>query len=324
MDDKGCAELRDDILLFPELDFLDPSLKQTIRTAMISLGMRRALELFKAEFGTEHEVMTYVNSFVDPKDAEAFLRFSSFIIPSKGSKPDIVGLIMIISAIERLSRPDYIRFNEWLQTGEATELLRAELASSPILDPKQFMETFKKLSSRHSERTRHRRGFRAFLDELLTTEQKILILRGIRSKLDESVERHYKDILTFERQLEVLPFDHLVPGCFEYVPCWTGYEFCLGPDECRLKDDPQALSREFGVVADLLYDIRSQFVHAASLMAFIPRQREGAPMNYLGIVNRSVISIDLKLETLEEMVVSRVKLHFDQKPRIHRRAQRCA
>lgn len=307
MDDRGCAELRDDIFAYPDVQ---PFAKGTIGYVVGKVGVDSALDLFKKEFPTRDDIVRYVNSFRNSSDAEDFLSLSSFVSMARCSKQDIVSLIMLISVVESLSE-DGIDFKDWIIGEEAGKILENE-GLFPITDFPKWEEARAKLYSEYSEKHGSQRAFRAFLEEHLTDDQKIEVVKGIRSEHDESLEKHYEED---ERIAKALPSDHLVPHCFSYGSCWTGYEYCSAPGSCRLKSDPCLLSREFKRSVDLLYEVRSKFVHAAFWGASPPK-RDLFPEGITGFIRKKgkliPIGIGLSYDTFEEYVLSAMKEHFDR------------
>jgi hypothetical protein len=316
MEAGGYPEVRDDIFLVPDLP---PFTRETIRTAMILVYGNRALDLFKNEMPTRSSVVSYLNSFRNPTDAEEFLSLSSFIYMARKSVPSPVGLIMLISVAEELAAPSYLRkhlqLQNWLEGEEVCNILQQERLL-PIGNNEGWKKATSMLCPVYFERHGSRRAFRRFLEDNLTRDQKLEIIRSIRTKQDASLERHYTDDLTLERMTKVLPFDHLVPGCFVYESCWTGYEYCLAPDCCRLRTSQPDLDCEFRRAIDQLYEARNRFVHAAISDISLPK-RDQTPTGILSIIQDregkwAAIGIGLSYERFEQFILEAMKRHFDR------------
>jgi len=307
MDDRGRAELRDDIFAYPDVP---PFANGTVRYVVSKVCVDRALDLFRKEFPIRDDIVRYVNSFRNSSDAEDFLSLSSFVSMARCGKQDIVSLIMLISVVESLSE-DSIRFQDWIISEEARTVLENE-GLFPIIDFEKWIEAKETLYSEYSEKHSSQRAFFAFLEKRLTDDQKIEVIKGIRSEHDKSLEKHYEED---ERITKALPSDHLVPHCFSYGSCWTGYEYCSAPGNCRLKSNPRLLSHEFKRSVHFLYKVRSKFVHAAFWGASPPR-RNLFPVGITGFIRKKgrlkPIGIGLSYDTFEEYVLSAMKEHFDR------------
>jgi hypothetical protein len=308
MDDRGRAELRDDIFAYPDVP---PFANGTVRYVVGEVCVDRASNLFRKEFPTRDDIVRHVNSFRKSSDAEDFLSLSSFVSMARCSKQDIVSLIMLISVAERLSE-DGIDFKDWIISEGARTVLENK-GLFPITDFEKWKEARETLYSTYREKHGSQRAFLAFLEKHLTDNQKIEVVKGIRTKGDESLEKLYEKDET-KSVSKGLPSDHLVPQCFSYKTCWTGHECCPAPGNCRLKSDPCLLSQEFKRTIHLLYDVRSKFVHAAFWGASPPR-KDLFPAGITGFIKKKrrlkSIGIGLSYDTFEEFVLSAMKEHFD-------------
>jgi len=316
MEAGGFPEVRGDIFLVPDLP---PFTRETIRGVMIRVYVDHALDLFKNELPTRSSIVSYVNAFKNPTDAEEFLSLSSFIYMARKSVPSPVGLIMLISVAEELAVPSCVRkhlqLQNWLEGEDARNILQQENLL-PVGDHEGWKKAASRLCSVYFERHGSRRAFRRFLEDNLTRDQKLEIIRRIRTKQDPQLERHYTDDLTLERMAKVLPFDHLVPGCFVYGLCWTGYEYCLAPDCCRLRSSQPDLDCEFRRAIDQLYEARNRFVHAALSDVSLPKEGQ-TPTGILIIVQDrggkwTTVGIDLRYERFEQLILGGMKKHFDR------------
>lgn len=302
MEDEGRVELRDDILVFPVAD-------RTIGHVVGEVYVDRALELFKNEFSTSADVVHYVNSFRNPRDAEDFLSLSYFVSIARRSKTDIFSLIMLISVAEKLSE-DGVDFKDWIVCEEARKTLENE-GLFPITDFAKWEEARTKLHSEYSEKHGSRRAFLAFLEKHLTDVQKIEVVKGIRSKPVELPKKQNE-----EDEKEGVVFDHLMPDCFSYESCQAGSKHCLAPENYRLESNPCLLSIEFKRSVNLLYDVRNKFVHAAFWGASPPK-KDLFPVGINGFIKNNKgrlkqIGVGLSYDTLEAFVLRAMKEHFDR------------
>jgi hypothetical protein len=298
-------------------------ISQGMRQRHIQWQIGRAAQVFSSQFPCKDAVISYIKSFKDPEDVETFLQISSFMATAKDSKPDAIGLIMLISVVERLARPKHKEFPCWLDDKEAEEL--REKISFPIGDFRGLTGTVSAAYEAYSDKQGSFRGFHALLDKHMTPDEKILVIKDIRRTRKKSFIRHYitqpieqEDIEEYAREKNLGLEEGLMPGCYDWRSCWTEYAHCLAPDHCRLRSNLQALSDEFKAIARLLYTMRSEFVHAASMGCFIPKTENEMTPSLLCYVDHGFVHMDLDYTTFETIIINVVKRYFDERVEVGR------
>jgi hypothetical protein len=274
-------------------------------------------------FKTREDFVDYLNSFENPKDAELLLRVCQFYFVSKKHQPQsYVKLIMIISAIEKLANKEkeFQEFCDWIQ-GRKKEI-EALLPKSEIVDVTRFMGIINTLEETYFQEFGSRRNVYDFLNDHLTSGDKVRLIRSIKSRRIEVIPRHryvrmmgldkFRSIDEAKVKLPIKVEKHFVSHCYDFRKCSYAFTDCEPDLDCLLEEDPVFRDKTLKKVVDDIYRIRSDFVHDA----IITPLNEKSSMFLLGTIGKKAAFIELTAEDLENMFENALKHYFDQLPHV--------
>ncbi|MEN3016305.1 MAG: hypothetical protein ABC585_00210 [Candidatus Methanosuratincola petrocarbonis] len=276
----------------------------------------KAFEAFSSLFSSKEDFIKYVNSLKNPRDAELFLQTGNFyLVAKKYQHESYVKLIMIISIIEKIANKEkeFQEFYEWIESQDAK--INEFLSESKTMDANVFKEIIIKLRDNYFQEFGSRRNVLAFFKKHFTKEDKIKLIRSIEADRKETVERilvaQYMGVraATIE-ELKEKGFNvekNFVPSCYDWMKCWFEYGQCYPNLGCLLKDDESLLDKTLKKVVDDLYQMRSDFVHDATITPLNDKDK----IFNLSMSGKKPILILLTAEDLERMFEKALKHYFD-------------
>lgn len=303
-------KLRND--LFPHMIEFEPKAKEKT----IEGWADKAFEAFSSLFSSKEDFIKYVNSLKNPRDAELFLQTGNFyLVAKKYQHESYVKLIMIISIIEKIANKEkeFQEFYEWIESQDAK--INEFLSESKTMDANVFKEIIIKLRDNYFQEFGSRRNVLAFFKKHFTKEDKIKLIRSIEADRKETVERilvaQYMGVraATIE-ELKEKGFNvekNFVPSCYDWMKCWFEYGQCYPNLGCLLKDDESLLDKTLKKVVDDLYQMRSDFVHDATITPLNDKDK----IFNLSMSGKKPILILLTAEDLERMFEKALKHYFD-------------
>jgi hypothetical protein len=296
------------------IEFFEP------KERTIKMWADEAFEALKSQFSSNDDFIKYINSLKDPKDAELLIKIGGFyLVAKKYQKDSYVKLIMMISIVEKIANKgkEFQEFYDWVedQDKQIVELL----SKAKIIDANRFKEIIRVLKENYFKEFGSRRNVLAFFKEHLTKEDKIKLIRYIEAERKETVERYSERIpvplklfggkaATIE-ELKGKGFNvekHFVPYCYDWKQCWFEYGQCDPNSGCLLNDDESLLDNSLKKVVDDLYQMRSDFVHDATITPLNERD----VVSTLGTSGKRPVLIKLTIGDLEEIFEKALKHYF--------------
>lgn len=307
-------KLRND--LFPQMiEFFESKEKTIERWA------DEAFEAFSSKFSSKEEFIKYMNSLKNPRDAELFIRIGHFyLVAKKYQQASYVKFIMIISIIEKIANKEkeFQEFYDWIEGQDAK--INELLPKLKAIDVNVFKDIIRKLKENYFQEFGSRRNVLAFFRIHLTQEDKIKLIRSVEVDRRGTVERYSERIPAILRhvggkattieELKEKGFNvkkHFVPYCYNWKQCYFEYGQCVPSLGCLLKDDESLLDKTLKKVVDDLYQMRSDFVHDATIT---PLNEKDAIFT-LGTSRKKPVLIKLTVEDLERMFEKALKHYFD-------------
>jgi|GEM_PF-5904716 hypothetical protein len=305
------AKMRDD--LFPNMAVIfEPKNK------IIEMWVDEAFEAFRSLFSSKEKFIEYLNSFKDPRNAELLIGIGGFYLLAKKYHPQsYIRLIMIISIIEKLTNRErkFQEFYEWIESQDAK--INELLTELKIIDVSMFKEITRKLKENYFQEFGSRRNVLAFFEEHFTQEDKIKLIKSLKSEYRETVrgfsERLLKNIFGEVKTIEELKgkgFNvqrHFVPYCYDWRRCYFDYGECFPDYGCLLNEDKPLLDKTLKKVVGKIYQMRSDFIHDATITML----NEKDAMCTFTTSGGKVISIELTVEDLQNMFEKALKHYFD-------------
>jgi len=306
------VELRND--LFSEMIGLFEPKERTIR-----MWVDEAFEAFKSLFSSNDDFIKYINSIKNPKDAELLIKIGGFyLVAKKYQKESFIKLIMIVSVVEKIANKEmeFQEFYDWIE--DQDNQIKELLSKAKTIDTNGFKEIIRVLKENYFQEFGSRRNVFAFFKEHLTQEDKIKLIRSIKTRRTDTVrgysERMCKAVVgkiatiqEAQRKGFVVE-EHFVPYCYDWSQCYFDYGQCSPDYGCLLKDDNSLLDNTIKKVVDDLYQMRSDFVHNATITPLNERD----VVFTLGTSGRKPVLIELTVENLEDMFEKALKHYFDQ------------
>lgn len=99
-----------------------------------------------------------------------------------------------------------------------------------------------------------------------------------------------------------------MPYCYNWKQCYIDYGQCFPDYGCLLKEDNSLLDKSIKIVVDDLYQMRSDFVHDATIT---PLNERNAVFT-LGTTGKRPVIIELTVEDLEDVFEKALKHYFNQ------------
>jgi hypothetical protein len=296
------------------IEFFEPKDKTIERWADV------AFEAFNSIFSSKEEFIKYVNSLKNPRDAELFLHIGDFyLIAKKYQRESYVKLIMIVSIVEKIANKEkeFQEFYEWIESQD--DKISELLSESKIIDVNMFKDIIRELKEKYFQEFGSRRNVFAFFKTYLTQEDKIKLIRSVEADWKKTVERYSERLPFFKNSVEkVITIEelkekgfnveeHFVPYCYDWRKCWFESGQCAPNLGCLLNDDECLLERSLKKVVDDLYQMRSDFVHNATIT---PLNEKDAIFT-LGTSGKKIVLIKLTVEDLENMFEKALKNYCD-------------
>lgn len=299
-------------------DDIYPNLTDTLlwqRDEVIRNFLDEATSALGRFFGTQDELIKYINGFVRREDAETFLDVCRFFNIAKNyACHPFLEFIMMISVVENLGVPRYLLFFDWLVTKENKKIVESELNLDKNKSYDSFLALMKKLNEKYLETFGLRRSLLNFFDKNLEDKEKVNLIRSFETKKVKcvyqvlyTVTSRYGSIEEYAKNTGKTIDERLLPACYDWKNCWIQYGQCHPDVRCVLLADKKALEKHLSRTIDIIYDYRSMFVHKARSPPF---------SKTISIVqdvyeNKPII-IHLTLEEWGIMMENALKKHFDK------------
>lgn len=308
-------EIRKDI--FPKMiSFLEA------KDITIAKYIDQAFEAFSEVFSSKDEFIKYINSLENHETAELFIKICKFHSITKKYQPtSYVKLIMIISAIERITNKDrpYQEFYFWIDT-QRTKITE-ELSKKDTVNERVFRKIIAKLREDYFTIYGSRRNVLDFFQNHLSVENKIKLIKSIRVKWTNSISQFCFQVHNlinhpFPQTIEEAGKMNnkevrmsLMPYCYDWKKCWIEVG-CIPSVYCPLLENENLLDIALKKVVTDIYQMRNDFVHSAKIMPL----SENNTIGILSVVGkeRKPVSIELTAHELETIFENGLKHYFDE------------
>ncbi|MDI6799002.1 MAG: hypothetical protein QMD12_03375 [Candidatus Aenigmarchaeota archaeon] len=308
-------DIRDDIF---------PNLQDTLlwrRNEEIKKYLEETQKCLERFFSSLANLIEYVNGFDRPEDVELLIEICRFynIVKNFAQHP-FLKFIMMISIFERLSCDKYLSFHDWLVVRQNRETLENKI--SEIVDYDSLIAVLNTWYKDYINVYGLKRNLLVFFKDNLTENEKIKLIRSFHVRRTKYIERagyvllkkagrthrEYRSIEEYSN-MESQPLDEkLLPYCYDWKNCYIEDGKCCPDVICRLKDNEEALDKEFNRIIGIIYDYRSMFVHRARSPPF-----NGNNLDFIiDVYDGRPIIIHLNLSELQEMLENPLKKHFDR------------
>ena len=289
-------------------DEIFPNLKGIFnesREKILEVWIGEAYNPFNNRFASLEEFINFINKIKEPKNAEKFLRLSQFYHSCKNYVPDtFTKLIMIFSIIESILSlgKKYKPFKDWIMGQD--DLINLKLPYIKNGDLKTFKQCLEELKEEYHSEFGSTRNVAEFFDKYISDDDKVKIIKSFRIKRNDIVYSYsaklYEKIpnFLFERMEDLddsrfkIEKSRLTPICYNWKYCYIGYGHCHPDIYCLLKDNKELLSDTLRKIINVIYHIRSDFVHNAKM----PPIAEAGIDFSTGIYNDEVVLIELNIE----------------------------
>lgn len=281
------------------------------RESNLRIWIREAYQPFSSQFSNLIQFVDFINRIQQSENAERFIRYCQFYGSSKNwVKHPFTKLIMMLSIIESIISmgKTYKPFKDWIMgQDKLIESHFAEIKEGDVGTFKQVMEKFKE--KYHSENSSTRNVIE-FFHNYFTDQDKVKIIKSFRYKKTDVVSRYSERLWDDFPHLYADKFSDLVERgyhitendimslCYNWRNCYIDYGSCH-PDSmyCMLKEDEDLLFRYLKRVINIIYTMRSNFVHDAK---FPPLGEKG--IDFMGgIYKGKSIIVELNIGHFEEL-----------------------
>lgn len=281
------------------------------REDILIVWVKEAYLPFTSHFSSQSQFVDLLNSIQPTENAELFIRFCQFYSVSKTRvRHPFTKLIMMLSVIEAIISMGrtYRPFKDWIMgQNELIESRLDELKKGDVKTFKKIMEDFKTL---YHEKFSSTRNVIEFFNNYFSEQDKVNIIKSFCYKRTDVVSEYSEKLWKNLSHMHVEEFgdlaergfriseDELMPLCYNWRNCYLDYVRCH-PDnmDCMLKEDGELLFRYLKKVINMIYTMRSNFVHDAK---FPPFGEDG--INFVGGVYKGkAIIIELNMGHFEEL-----------------------
>lgn len=297
-------KIRDDI--FPTLMglFNEP------REKILEVWIEEAFNPFNNRFLSLEEFINFINQMKEPKNAEKFIRLSQFYNLCKNFVPHtFTKLIMIFSIIESIVSlgKKYKPFKDWIMGQD--DLINLKLTYIKNGDLKTFKQCVEELKEEYHREFGSTRNVAEFFDKYISDNGKVKIIKSFKIKRNDIVYGYsaklYEKIpnFLFERMEDLddsrfkIEKSILTPICYDWKYCYIEYGHCCPDIYCLLIDNKELLSDTLRKIINVIYHMRSDFVHNAKM----PPIGEAGIDFSTGIYNNEIVLIELNIGEFSEI-----------------------
>jgi hypothetical protein len=278
-----------------------------------------AFEALGSLFSSKEEFINYLNSFKNPKNVELLIDVTKFYLIAKKYHPQsYIKLIMMISVMEKLVNQykKFQEFYEWIE--DQDDRIKELLSSAKTIDVDAFKNIIRKLKNEYFQCFGSRRNVTTFFEKHFDKEDKVKLVRAIRANWTDFVERFIKRIfrnldfgkVTSIQELKEKGFvveEGYMPYCYDWKQCWVEYGECHPDCGCSIRENISLLNECVREVVNKLYQMRSDFIHNATLTML----NEKDAIFTLATSGGKPILIELTAEDLQGMFEKALKHYFD-------------
>lgn len=292
------------------------------REEILSVWIDEAYSAFSNKFDSREKFIIFFNNIAQPDDAERFLRLCQFYSVSKTVvKDSFTKLIMMISVIETIVMrgEKYLPFKQWIVKRSNSSIIEEkinEIHTSNLKSFRKIMEYFKDVYHKDYGSTRN---VVSFFDKNLDFQDKIKIIKSFKYKKYDVVYQFSKwfyedrekkpDIYWVNDISDLAKYrddyskkyridkDILMPSCYNWEYCYVDYGDCYLDYGCMLKKDSDLLFNYLKEIVNVIYDMRSEFVHNAHY----PTIGEKGVNIVGGVYNDKSILVEMTIEDFEKI-----------------------
>lgn len=310
------VNLRDDI--YPKMtDWYGQT-----REDILNVWIDEAYIPFTEKFKSRDDFILFLNAISNPKDAELFLRLCKFYAVSKTVVKDtFTKLIMIFSIIETIVMrgEKYQPFKQWIVKRSNSELIQSKIPEIQNSSPKSFRKIMEYFKNVYHNTYGSTRNVISFFDKYVDFEYKRKIIKSFRYKRFDVVYQFSKWFFEdWERKPEIyqvstirelenyrddyskkymIEENDLMPNCYTWEYCYVDYGDCYPEYGCFLEKEPKTLQRHLNEIINVIYAMRSEFVHNAHYPSI-----GGAGMDvYGGVYNDASILVLMSIIDFERI-----------------------
>jgi hypothetical protein len=275
-------------------------------------------DAMKGYFEDKSSYTDYIESFQNHEDAEDFIEACSYLYRIIKQKDDSIRIILFISLIEKVTAKNFEDFTSWINTENGKEILTQTLTTN-----EDVKEIIRILLEEYNQKYGARNNFANFIEKFASKDDQfrlILLFRGWRKetvyKYSSRLSQVSKDPSIPELKAKGHFIDNLLmPKCYDWRMCLVELGSCIPEAGCLVKEDQKKFKEAIRAVAKLIYDMRSEIVHAASSKSLI---RKGGGLVYAGsinLVNGKPVLIEMTQDELERIFTDALKNYFDRRSR---------
>lgn len=270
-------------------------------------------------FSDKTSYQNYIESFQDHEDAEDFIEAGRSLYRIQKQTDQSVKIILFISLIEKLTTKAFSNFGSWLNNAGGKKL--EQLLTKKTLPSDEVKEIVQKLVMEYNRHHGARNNFANFVETYVSDDAQfrlILLFRGWKKdtvyKYTSRLE-YLPKVSTIQelREKKFYVTDALMPKCYDWKMCCVELGSCIPEEGCLIKEDKEKFRDTIRAVAKLIYDMRSEIVHAASDKCMIPERGDLAYAGSINLVNGKPIQIEMTFDELEKTFMDSLKNYFDSK-----------
>jgi len=306
-------EIRIDI--FSELGWFYSS-----REVELDIWVKEAYQPFNTHFSTLDKFISFINDIEKTEDAERFIRLCQFYNSSKNYvKHSFTKLIMMFSIIESIISlgKTYRPFKDWI-LGQY-ELIESRLTELKKIDVPIFKKIIDDLKIIYHDEYGSTRNVIDFFNDYISDDEKVNIIKSFRYKMTDYVSKYSEKLYEKIPHMIISNFNdfkekgyhvenELMPICYNWRFCYIDYGHCHPNIFCELKEDDSLMALTLKKVINIIYSMRSDFVHNARM----PPIGESGIDIVGGMFKGKPIMIELNIGEFEKIFENGFLEYFNQ------------